>query len=405
MSKLTLKSTTVALPFHSVRNITSPEDTGNNRKVITGQLPLQSVLNLPTDENVRTYLVDAPGKKVRRPTAVHRAILDTLVNRPDDFTVLNGGIVLVARDYEVDEKMKTLKLLAPSIINGSQTQGVIQQFVNDCHEHDVNVPDVHVKFEAIITEDDGLIAEVSIARNFQNDVLSISIAGRRGQLDELEQAVQKKLPDFKLRKSETDLAEEFLETEHLLQVITLLVPQELWLKKEDPANKVYAYARKSQCLREFSELFDAIYNDKRANWLKGIEIEDIKKLYKFYLDIAAQAYELHQKWSRHKDFKGTQLHSISREKNGEILMVPDGIIFPIIASLSAFATESENGWMIQQPDFCNDIELIQAAKEAYIEVAKSNPSNMGRTKACYSSLQRITSIYGRLAKQSKFDFM
>jgi predicted ester cyclase len=404
MTKLTLKATSVALPFHSVRNITSPEDSENGRKVITGQLPLQSILTLPTDENVRTYLVDAPGKKLRRPTAVHRAILDTLVNRPDDFSVLNGGIVLVARDYEVDEKTKTLKLLSPSIINGSQTQGVIQQFVKECHQHDQKVPDVHVKFEAIITEDDGLIAEVSIARNFQNDVLSISIAGRRGQLDELERAVQKKLPEFKLRKSETDLAEEFLETEHLLQVITLLVPQELWLKKEEPANKVYAYARKSQCLREFSELYDAIHNGKQANWLKGVELDDIKRLYQFYLDVAAQAYELHQKWSKHKDFKGTQLHAISRGKNGEILMVPDGIIFPILAALSAFAVETEEGWTIQQPEFCNDVELIQAAKEAYIEVAKSNPSNMGRTKACYSSLHRITSIYGRLSKQN-FDFL
>ena len=40
--------------------------------------------------------------------------------------MLNGGIVIVARDYEVDEKTKTLSLTRPSIINGAQTQGVLR---------------------------------------------------------------------------------------------------------------------------------------------------------------------------------------------------------------------------------------------------------------------------------------
>jgi predicted ester cyclase len=397
MTTLKLKSTPSVLPFHSVRNITAPEDTIRQRKVITGQLPLQSILDLPTDENVRTYLVDAPGKKVRRPTAVHRAILDTLHNRPEDFSALNGGIVIVASNYDINEKEKTLKLFDPSIINGSQTQGVVRQFIDECVKSNLDIPNVHIKFEALITEDNDLIAEVSIARNFQNDVLSISIAGRRGQLDELEKAIQKKLPNFKLRKSETDLANDYLKTEHLLQIITLLIPQELWLKKEEPANKVYAYARKSQCLREFSDLYDAVHNDKRATWLKDVEQDAINNLYQFYLDIAPQAYELHKKWTSHPDFKGTQLHAITREKNGDIIQVPDGIIFPILASLSVFTKRMADGWELIQPEFCSDSELIQAAKESYIEVAKSSPSNMGRTKACYSQLHRITSIYSRLS--------
>jgi hypothetical protein len=75
-----------------------------------------------------------------------------------------------------------------------------------------------IKYELIITIDDDLIAEISIARNFQNDVRAISIAGRRGQLDDLEKAVQQRFPRIKLRKSETDLAvdDEFLDTEKLI---------------------------------------------------------------------------------------------------------------------------------------------------------------------------------------------
>jgi hypothetical protein len=36
-----------------------------------------------------------------------------------------------------------------------------------------------IKYELIVTNDDNLIAEISISRNFQNDVRAISIAGAR----------------------------------------------------------------------------------------------------------------------------------------------------------------------------------------------------------------------------------
>ncbi len=172
-------------PYHSFRNISCPEDLENGRKVFSGHAPATSVLNLPTDENVRDYLLEAEGRKRRRPTQVHKAIRDTLDNTPHNFSILNGGIVVVARDYEVDEQKKLLKLLKPSIINGSQTQGVLNDFYRESKDAETELPTIHVTFELIVTNDDELIAETSIARNFQNDVMTLSIAGRLGQLDEL----------------------------------------------------------------------------------------------------------------------------------------------------------------------------------------------------------------------------
>jgi hypothetical protein len=91
-----MKSTSVArqsrnfveLPFHSVRNISGPEDVAEDRKVLAGHLPISAILDLPTDENVRDYLLDAEGRLRRRPSSVHRAIKDTLKNHPEDFCVL-----------------------------------------------------------------------------------------------------------------------------------------------------------------------------------------------------------------------------------------------------------------------------------------------------------------------------
>lgn len=358
---------------------------------------MRAILDLPTDENVRDYLLDAEGRLRRRPSSVHRAIKGTLKNHPEDFCLLNGGVVLVARDVEIDEQKKILKLLRPSIINGAQTQGVVKDYFDECERTGIDKPNAHIKFEAIITRDDNLIGEVSIARNFQNDVMSISIAGRLGQLNELQDALRKNLPDAKLKRSETELSPDYLDTEHLLQVLTVLIPRELWFKEGDgdSPNKTYAYSRKSQCLKEFREIYEAVHSRTVVNWLERATPNQRQDLYRFYLDVAAQAFELHEKWRTHQGFIGTRLHSIERE-NGRIVEVPDGIIFPILASLSAFAIKTKSGWQIRQPCGFDETEVIAAAAEAYKEIANSNPSNMGRTKACYSHLYRITSIYKRL---------
>jgi hypothetical protein len=377
------------LSFHSLRNISSPEDTANSRKVLCGHVPAREILALPTNENVREYLVDAVGKKKRALTQVHRAIRETLEEHPDIFCVLNGGVTIVARESEVDESKKKLHLKKASIINGSQTQGVLRDFF----EANPDAADISIKFELIVTDDDDLIAEISIARNFQNDVKNLSIAGRRGQLEELEDSLQKKFPKMRLQKSETERPaddNDFYQTEKLLQVIAALLPEKMWWKAGDP-NKVYTYSAKATCLKDFQEIY------KRAKDTNDPDTEKFQAIYQFYLEIAAQAYQLYEQWKAHPKFKGSALRSIKRGERGEIEEVPDGIIFPILASLSEFAVQKPKGWIIDPPLLLDDSELISVATRAYQEIAKSKPEIMGKTKACYTAVQQITSIYKKLA--------
>ena len=223
--------------------------------------------------------------------------------------------------------------------------------------------------------------------------MTISIAGRRGQLDELEEALQAKIPGSKLQKSETKLSDDYVKTERLLQVITALIPRELWPANKD-FNKVYAYSMKAKCLKEFQEVYEQAKDQGHPNH------ENASALYKFYLDIAAEALELYEKWKSHPSFKGTGLRSIERV-DGEIKEVPDGIIFPLLASLAAFAKKAKNGWTIAPPDLFTDDELIRTAKSVYMDIANSNPWNMGKSRSCYAALYQITSIYKRLSKSSK----
>lgn len=393
MKTITAKAAdVVSFPFHSFRNISCPEDANNGRKVFTGQAPVTSVLQLSTDENVRDYLLDAEGKQRRRETSVNKEIRQTLESHPELFSILNGGIVIVARAHEVDEQKKLLYLSRASIINGSQTQGVLKDFFQQT-DLVLLVEPIHVKYELIVTDDEELIGEISIARNFQNDVASISIAGRRGQLDELEKSLRKKIPGSKLQKSETEQSDDYVETERLLQVITALVPASLWPKpaEADNPNKVYTYSMKAKCLREFQEIYRNAHDRKHPEYALA------RDLYQFYLDIAAEAFQLYGKWKAHQGFAGTGIRSITREGR-EIVEVPDGIIFPILASLSAFARKTSDGWKILPPKMFKDEELIRAAKSVYQSMASSNPWLMGKSKACYFALNQITSIYQRLSE-------
>lgn len=378
-----------SVDYHVVRNITSPEDTQNDRKIYSGQIPIQSIVDLPTDENVRSYLLEAEGRARRRPTQVHIAIRDTLINHPDSFSVLNSGVTIVAHDIVIDEKTKTIVLTNPSIINGAQTQGVIKDFLKE-----YELPDtIHIKCEIIVTTDNEIIADVSIARNYQNDVMNISIAGRRGQLDELEEGLQKVIPDLKLRKSETELpSAAFVDTEKLIQVIIALIPPDLWYKagEQDNPNKVFTYSQKSKCLKDFQDIYTKAKNSDHQDHNNALE------LYNFFLSAAPQAYILYEHWKKKQEFYGTKLRSIERDERGAIIDIPDGIVFPIIASLSVFMVKTKNGWEMTPPIILKDQELIKAAKSVYMDIANSNPQTMGKSKACYAALLQITSIYKRL---------
>lgn len=376
------KPKTYAFPYSVCRNISSPDDDAAGRKIYSGHAPAASVLPLEDNENVRDYLVDAKGKQKRSPTLVHQAIRKTLSDNAAEFCVLNGGMTIVASAADVDDKARVITLTTASIINGSQTQGELRRYYEQWNNQPPVVP--YVKFEIIVTDDADLTAEISIARNFQNDVRAISIAGRRGQLDQLEHAIAAARPGAKLRKSETDLTGDggFLDTEKLIQVTMAMMPESM-LKKLDVAadagGRTFTYSQKTRCLKIFQRLVE----DGPAD------------VYACFLDLAPMALDLYDKWKSHQGFRGTRIRSITRE-NGEIIEVPDGVIFPILAAHAVFAKKGKKGWNMIPPPVFTDNDIIGPAKQAYMEIAGSNPQTMGKNKACYSSLSQITSIYAKL---------
>src|SRR5215467_5368633 len=92
----------------------------------------------------------------------------------------------------------------------------------------------------------------------------------------------------------------------------------------------------------------------------------------------------------------TSTFSISQEKPGSFMN--GGSLIPVLSAFSAFVGRSGTKWEITIPEVFNESELIEAAAQAYIEIASCNPQTMGKSKACYSTLLRLTGIYAKLGR-------
>jgi hypothetical protein len=179
-------------------------------------------------------------------------------------------------------------------------------------------------------------------------------------------------------------------------VITALTPQELWPKlseRSDP-NKTYTYSAQSRCLKDFQAVYTKAKDESHPD-------HDLnRELYEYYLDIAPYAYALYEKWRKHPEFRGRNriVQAIKKEGSG-VKEVPDGIVFPILAALSAFVRRTEVGWRVVEPASFEDGRLIDTAIRTYRDTAGHNPQTMGKRKACYSPLYQITSLYRELSNE------
>jgi hypothetical protein len=151
------------------------------------------------------YLAEYNPKKRNR---VHDAIRGTIQTEPQRFITRNSGFVVGATHIEVDDNKKLIRLTEPSILNGAQSQGEIRKWVQEMYGDQIpngsEDPPFYVRAEFIVDPDLGEVVETAIARNIANPVKSISQAGARGHLDELEASVKKVRPEIQIRKKETD---------------------------------------------------------------------------------------------------------------------------------------------------------------------------------------------------------
>ena len=376
----------VRLSYESIRNLTSPDEKKNGTRTFFANLPASEILKLNTDGNLRDYIPAHPGKKRN---STHKAIDDTILNRPDRFITMNSGFTISALDVEVDDNKKIAILKGGTIINGAQSQGELRRFFEEYAEGDTKPEEFYVRAEIIVLGDPDFITDTAIARNTSTNVAALSMAGKKQYFDDLETSFQRVYPTLKLRKSETDTEGEYIDTQKLLQLCTVLMPPELLDGAQTANSKLKAYRNRAQCLIDF----EVICRQKIDGDLRATE------RYQYYVDIAPFAWKEYLHWRHHEGWEGKRLFestkAIKRDGNDSVT-VTDGIVFPILSAMSLFVGKNADGrWVITKPSIFDDSEMLEAAVDQF-RSNQSNPMYMGRNAGVYESLMLIPKMVHRL---------
>lgn len=372
----------VQLSYQLLRNTTSPDETLTGVKSFIANLSAFEILKLDTKENLRAYLAEYNPKKRNR---VHDAIRNTIQTEPQRFITRNSGFVIAASDIEVDDAKKIIRLTEPSILNGAQSQGEILRWVQESFSDDGGEggeqPPFFVRAEIIVDPDADEVVETAIARNTATPVKSISQAGARGHLEDLEASIMKIRPEIRIRKKETD--ENVYDTRKVLQYTRLLMPINV-SKNDSSAEKLRAYKNPEQCLTDFSEWYEAKDKD-----------QDAQHKYEFTVQIAPHAIAEYEYWERHEAWNGHKIweetkkggRACRRDKSGKIVWVSPGLIFPILGAISEFVEEkSPSKWCISKPRIFKPGEMIARAV-AQFRAVSSDPMQMGRSAGVYDALR------------------
>ena len=386
----------VMLKYQSVRNLTSPEELSNGAKSYFANVPINEILKLDTQQNLRSYI---PEHSERKRTQAHKSIQSTLQNNSDRFIQRSRGLTVSATSISIDEKMKFLRVSNGSIIDGAQTKGEIEKYINHLQDEGDVSPTFHVRVEFVVDPDADSIVETAIARNTSTDVKKISIAGKKNMFDALDESFRKTFPHLRLSKSETDVGDEFVDTLKILQLMLVLMPRELMADSGPKTksstwegNKLKAYKNRASCLTAFeadfilSVIIDKSNDNQQAN-----------DRYKYYIDMVGTAYEEYLKWRHHEGWDGKRMYertkAIKRDRSGKVppITVADGIIFPILAAMSYFVEQSKKpgrSWKLNVPDAFDEHIMITIALSVFHN-RQSKPSVMGSSAEVYNTLSAV----------------
>ncbi len=390
------------LRYESIRNLTSPEEKENGARSYFANIPISELLKLDTAANLRTYIPAHPGKKRSQ---THKAIGDTLRQRTDRFIQLSSGITVSATDVVIDDNKKLIVVHHGSIINGAQTQGEIALYLEELRQSGEEPEDeYHARVEFLVDPDDEFVVATAIARNTSTNIQRISMLGKKQYFDEMNASFQKVFPDRELSKQETDVGEQFVDTQRLLQVLWAMMPEHLLPKNNKRRSiadaRLKSYKNRAYCLIDFEN--DVITKDRPTETKEEETAKaEAKARYDYFVDMAGTGWKEYIKWRHHDGWKGLYLKENTRaiRRTDEGHTVADGVVFPILSAMSYFVVQNKSDkWILKTPSFFDESEMLLAARDQ-LSNHNGNPMHMGRDPTIYDALASLTKMVVRLTKR------
>ena len=352
------------LKYIVLRNITTQLLKELDVQVLMGVLNAKEILDVIDDKNIRRF----KGHEEKATGQTQQDILSTCENTPELFSLLNGGVTITGSACKVDNENKRIVIYNPSIVNGSQTQGVLKLF-----KEYSDVP-IQLKTEFIISTDSELLKELAIARNVQDKVQDISILGKRGAWDPINLALENSV--FRILTDESDRSGGFAPA-LFIKCAFLLMPKELWEENLSiPYKKHLLYSANKKFLWTYhNEIFE-----KRKKKVR---------IFKYILDISEQCLKVYNELQTNHEWKfipATKKSGIKKDKSGKIKSVANPWIFPLMAAYSVFVEEKNKKWEIKLPDnFDPKLYMEMLYNDFYKEVKDVN--QLGKNSAIYSMFE------------------
>lgn len=376
----------VRLNYLKIRDLTTEDEAANKAATYFTVLMASEILKVGTDSNLRSYIPEHAGKKRN---LVHKAIAGTIKNNPDRFAQYHSGFLIGASRIKVEDDKKVVTLRDASVNNGAQSQGEIQLYFDKCRELGVEPADFPVRCELSIDPDPASRTNIAVARNTATKIEGISIAGKRGYFDGLDESFRKVHPHLELARSETDVEEQFVDTRLLLQILWAMMPEDLAPDhRRSIESRMRAYKNAAYCLQDYIEIVD------------GKDDPDNEARLRYFVDMAGVAWSEYQRWKSTELWNDKRLlerlRQVVRGEDGAIKEVADGIVFPILSALSRFVTKSRGKWKLVTPTFFQDEDMILAARRQLSQCG-GRPMLMGRSGSAYEGLMTLTEMAQRYA--------
>jgi hypothetical protein len=307
---------------------------------------------------------------------------------------MNSGFLIGASKITVDDNKRVVTLKLASVNNGAQSQGEIRRYFERCAETGETPNEFSIRCELSIEPDASTRTNIAVARNTATKIEGISIAGKHGYFEDLDEAFRKVHEDLELARSETDVEDKYVDTRLLLQVLWALMPEELApTHRRSMEARMRAYKNAAFCLQDFMEIADA----RKKN-------EDDAARYAYFTDMAGYAWSEYVRWKTHKDWNDKwlleRLRQAVRGDDGIIKEISDGIVFPILSAMSRFVRKNKGGhWRIAYPKVFADDDMLIAARRQ-LSICGGRPMLMGRSGGAYEGLMTLTEMAVRYSEKA-----
>ncbi len=356
--------------------------------------------DIPEDVNPRSH--DENALKSR----VARAIQESVESRPEDFHLLNRGLLVIASRAWYDNQQELLHIHIGSseqggLADGATTDRVLSRIKRDAkalvNEH--SLPDfiekAYVHVEVIAGE--GIAANEAVlrltdARNTSIQVKPWSLADLGGKFDWLKEIIENSRFKGKVRYEEN--GKEPVDIRQILGLLTLFHPN--W----DSAGRqpIVAYTGKGRLLQGYYE---------KPDWNSGYRalapvILDILDLYEYVKLSFERAYKdaigTNARLGKRKEIDYRDKPIIRLELTGRFTQygIPDGWVYPILGSLRGLLHKSTDGsmrWDVDPKEFFTTCgpKLVQDVVEMSEQLGR-NANSTGKSRVLWQSLHQTVEL-------------